>query len=82
VHFLRIVTSGGFCVSFVFSRLKKRIAKITGTFHFNTPLFLFLFIALAFMDGHYLQTMSNQGYNPLIAIQMALSGQIYAERGE
>ena len=30
----------------------------------------------------YLQTMSNQGYNPLIAIQMALSGQIYAERGE
>ena len=30
----------------------------------------------------YLQTMSNQGYNPLVAIQLALSGQIYAERGE
>ena len=27
----------------------------------------------------YLQTMANQGYNPLVAIQMALSGQIYAE---
>ena len=26
----------------------------------------------------YLQTMANQGYNPLVAIQMALSGQIYA----
>ena len=30
----------------------------------------------------YLQTMANQGYNPLVAIQMALSGQLYAERGE
>lgn len=30
----------------------------------------------------YLQTMSNKGYNPLVAIQMALSGQIYAEMGE
>jgi transposase len=30
----------------------------------------------------YLQTMANQGYNPLVAIQMALSGQIYAETGE
>jgi transposase len=29
----------------------------------------------------YLQTMANQGYNPLIAIQMALSGQLYAETG-
>jgi len=29
-----------------------------------------------------LQTMANQGYNPLVAIQMALSGQIYAGRGE
>ncbi len=29
----------------------------------------------------YLQTMANQGYNPLVAIQMALSGQIYAGRG-
>jgi transposase len=30
----------------------------------------------------YLQTMANQGYNPLVAIQLALSGQIYAERRE
>ncbi|MCP5090195.1 MAG: IS66 family transposase [Gammaproteobacteria bacterium] len=30
----------------------------------------------------YLQTMANQGYNPLVAIQLALSGQIYAEGGE
>ena len=30
----------------------------------------------------YLQTMANRGYNPLVAIQMALSGQIYAEMGE
>ena len=30
----------------------------------------------------YLQTMANQGYNPLVAIQMAFSGQIYADRGE
>jgi transposase len=29
----------------------------------------------------YLQTMANQGYNPLVAIQMALSGQLYAEKG-
>ena len=28
----------------------------------------------------YLQTMANQGYNPLVAIQMALSGQLYAEK--
>ena len=30
----------------------------------------------------YLQTMANKGYNPLIAIQMAFSGQIDADRGE
>jgi len=30
----------------------------------------------------YLQTMANQGYNPLVAIEMALSGQLYAETGE
>ena len=29
----------------------------------------------------YLQTMTNQGYNPLVAIQLALSGQLYAEGG-
>ena len=30
----------------------------------------------------YLQTMANKGYNPLVAIQMAFSGQIYSDRGE
>jgi transposase len=30
----------------------------------------------------YLQTMTNRGYNPLVAIQLALSGQLYAEKGE
>jgi len=30
----------------------------------------------------YLQTMAYKGYNPLVAIQMALSGEIYAEGGE
>ena len=29
----------------------------------------------------YLQTMANSGYNPLVAIQMALSGKLYADRG-
>jgi len=33
--------------------LKKRIAEITGTYYLNASLFLFIFIALAFMDGHY-----------------------------
>ncbi len=30
----------------------------------------------------YLQTMANKGYNPLVAIQMAFSGQIFANKGE
>jgi len=30
----------------------------------------------------YLQTMANQGYNPLVSIQMALSGQLYLQPGE
>ena len=30
----------------------------------------------------YLKTMTNRGYNPLVAIQMALSGAIYEGRGE
>ena len=29
----------------------------------------------------YLQSMANHGYNPLVAIQMALSGELYADRG-
>lgn len=30
----------------------------------------------------YLQTMANRGYNPLVAIQLALSSQLYAHKGE
>jgi len=30
----------------------------------------------------YLQTMANHGYNPLVTIQMALSGKLYARTGE
>ncbi len=30
----------------------------------------------------YLQTMANRGYGPLVAIQMALSGEIYSQTGE
>ena len=30
----------------------------------------------------YLQTMAYRGYNPLLAIQMALSGELYAQGGE
>ena len=30
----------------------------------------------------YLQTMAYQGYNPLVAIQMAMSGKLYAQGGE
>lgn len=30
----------------------------------------------------YLQTMANRGYSPLVAIQLALSGQLYALLGE
>ncbi len=30
----------------------------------------------------YLQTMANKGYNPLVAIQLALSGLIYVQQGE
>ena len=28
----------------------------------------------------YLQTLANQGYNPLVAIQLALPGQLYVDR--
>jgi transposase len=30
----------------------------------------------------YLQTMANKGYNPLIAVQMALNGELESIRGE
>jgi transposase len=57
-------------------RMSKVKQKVSGCFR-----------SLAFAKAYcrissYLQSMANQGYNPLVAIQMALSGQIYAQRGE
>lgn len=57
-------------------RMSKVKQKVSGCFR-----------ALRYAEAYcrissYLQTMAYQRYNPLVAIQMAISGQIYAERGE
>ena len=57
-------------------RMSKVKQKVSGCFR-----------AQAFAQAYcrissYLQTMANKGHNPLVAIQMALSGQIYVEPGE
>jgi transposase len=57
-------------------RMSKVKQKVSGCFR-----------ALRYAEAYcrissYLQTMANQGYNPLVAIQMAISGQIYAGGGE
>jgi transposase len=57
-------------------RMSKVKQKISGCFRVR------IYAEAYCRISSYLQTMSNQGYNPLIAIQMALSGQIYAEPGE
>jgi transposase len=56
-------------------RMSKVKQKVSGCFR-----------ALRYAEAYcrissYLQTMANQGYNPLVAIQMAISGQIYAGGG-
>jgi len=57
-------------------RMSKVKQKVSGCFRTTT-------LAEAYCRiSSYLQTMANKGYNPLVAIQMALSGQIYAEPGE
>ena len=57
-------------------RMSKVKQKVSGCFRTST-------LAEAYCRiSSYLQTMANNGYNPLIAVQMALSGQIYDQRGE
>jgi hypothetical protein len=57
-------------------RMSKVKQKVSGCF--RTPQYAEAYCRIS----SYLQTMANRGYNPLVAIQMALSGQIYAEMGE
>jgi transposase len=57
-------------------RMSKVKQKVSGCF--RTPQYAEAYCRIS----SYLQTMANQGYNPLVAIQMALSGEIYAETGE
>jgi transposase len=57
-------------------RMSKVKQKISGCF--RTPQYAEAYCRIS----SYLQTMASRGYNPLVAIQMALSGQIYAEAGE
>jgi len=57
-------------------RMSKVKQKVSGCFRTEA-------LAQAYCRiSSYLQTMTNKGHNPLIAIQMALSGQIYNEPGE
>jgi transposase len=56
-------------------RMSKVKQKVSGCF--RNPYFAAAYCRIS----SYLQTMANKGYNPLVAIQMALSGQLDAERG-
>ena len=57
-------------------RMSKVKQKVSGCF--RNPHFAAAYCRIS----SYLQTMANKGYNPLVAIQMALSGQLDAEMGE
>ena len=57
-------------------RMSKVKQKVSGCFRTNT------FAEAYCRISSYLQTMANKGYNPLVAIQFALSGQLYIEQGE
>jgi hypothetical protein len=57
-------------------RMSKVKQKVSGCFR------KFLYAQAYCRISSYLQTMANRGYNPLVAIQMAISGQLYAHRGE
>ncbi len=50
--------------------------KVSGCF--RKPQFIQAYCRIS----SYLQTMANRGYNPLVAIQLALSGQLCAQPGE
>ena len=54
-------------------RMSKVKQKVSGCFRTET------FAQAYCRISSYLQTMANKGYNPLVAIQMTLSGQIYAQ---
>ena len=57
-------------------RMSKVKQKVSGCF--RSPTFAQAYCRIS----SYLQTMANKGYNPLVAIQMALSGELYALPGE
>lgn len=57
-------------------RMSKVKQKVSGCF--RTPQYAEAYCRIC----SYPQTMANRGYNPLVAIQMALSRRIYAEPGE
>lgn len=57
-------------------RMSKVKQKVSGCF--RKPLYAQAYCRIS----SYLQTMANRGYNPLVSIQLALSGQLYAEMGE
>ncbi|MHB8428063.1 MAG: IS66 family transposase [Acidiferrobacterales bacterium] len=57
-------------------RMSKVKQKVSGCF--RKPLYAQAYCRIS----SYLQTMANSGYNPLVAIQFALSGQLYAESGK
>ena len=57
-------------------RMSKVKQKVSGCF--RTERFAQAYCRIS----SYLQTMRNRGYNPLVAIQIALSGEIYEQGGE
>ena len=57
-------------------RMSKVKQKVSGCF--RKPLYAQAYCRIS----SYLQTMANRGYNPHVAIQLALSGQLYAHRRE
>jgi hypothetical protein len=57
-------------------RMSKVKQKVSGCFRKN------IYAKAYCRISSYIQTMANKGYNPLVAIQMAFSKQIYANMGE
>ena len=57
-------------------RMSKVKQKVSGCF--RKPQYAAAYCRIS----SYLQTMANRGYNPLVAIQIALSGQLYPQPGE
>ena len=57
-------------------RMSKVKQKVSGCF--RTEIYAQAYCRIS----SYLQTMANKGYNPLIAVQMALAGELGSIRGE